>query len=72
MEKKFVEEYTSILSTTQAAIRAGYNEKTARFIGAENLTKPNIQQAIKEAAPLLEYILSHWCSSCFIQGVKVL
>lgn len=52
MEKKFVEEYTSILSATQAAIRAGYTTDidTARFIGAENLTKPNIQQAIKEAA----------------------
>lgn len=52
MEKKFVDEYTSILSATQAAIRAGYTTDidTARKIGTENLSKPHIQQAIKEAA----------------------
>ena len=37
------------LNATQAAIRAGYSKKTARFIGAENLTKPNIEAAIAGA-----------------------
>ena len=37
------------LNGTQAAIRAGYSPKTARFIGCENLTKPNIEAAIAEA-----------------------
>ncbi|WP_417671377.1 terminase small subunit [Pseudoalteromonas tetraodonis] len=34
-------------NATQAAIKAGYSEKTAQAIGAENLTKPLIQKAIK-------------------------
>ena len=48
-QQRFVEEYLIDLNATQAAIRAGYSEKTAKEIGAENLTKPNIAQAIKEA-----------------------
>lgn len=39
-------EYLVDLNATAAAIRAGYSEKTARFIGAENLTKPNIAAEI--------------------------
>lgn len=34
-------------NATQASIRAGYSQKTARAIGSENLTKPIIQEAIK-------------------------
>jgi phage terminase small subunit len=45
----FIREYLVDLNATQAAIRAGYSEKTARFIAAENLTKPNIADAISEA-----------------------
>lgn len=45
----FVHEYLVDLNATQAAIRAGYSEKTARSVAAENLAKPNIQQAIQEA-----------------------
>lgn len=47
-QKKFCDEYLIDLNATQAAIRAGYSEKTARFIGAENLTKPNIQEYIQQ------------------------
>ncbi len=36
-------------NATQAAIRAGYSEKTAKAIGAENLAKPAIAEAIAEA-----------------------
>lgn len=35
-------------NATQAAITAGYNPKTARQIAAENLTKPYIEEAIRE------------------------
>jgi phage terminase small subunit len=45
----FVKEY--ILNggnATQAAIKAGYSEKTAKSIGQENLTKPDVQKAISE------------------------
>ncbi len=48
-QARFVEEYLIDLNATQAAIRAGYSEATARSIGAENLTKPDILEAIIEA-----------------------
>lgn len=44
----FVREYLVDLNATQAAIRAGYSEKTAYSIGQENLKKPEIQAALKE------------------------
>ena len=48
-QRTFVEEYLVDLCATQAAIRAGYSKKTAAVIGAQNLTKLNIQVAIKAA-----------------------
>ena len=45
----FVKEYLVDLNAAAAARRAGYSEHTARFIGTENLSKPNIQKAITEA-----------------------
>lgn len=48
-QKRFIEEYLVDLNATQAAIRAGYSEKTAYSIGEENLKKPVIKQAIEEA-----------------------
>ena len=47
-QQLFVDEYLIDLNATQAAIRAGYSANSARDIGCENLTKPNIQQAIAE------------------------
>lgn len=48
-QRRFVDEYLIDLNATQAAIRAGYSEKTARAIACENLTKPDIEAAIAEA-----------------------
>lgn len=48
-QKLFIDEYLIDLNATQAAIRAGYSVDTAAAIGCENLTKPNIQQAIAKA-----------------------
>lgn len=45
-ERRFVEEYCSNFNATQAALRAGYSERTARQIGYENLTKPYIKAAV--------------------------
>ena len=45
----FVDEYLKDLNASAAAVRAGYSVRTARFIGAENLTKPNIAAAIAAA-----------------------
>lgn len=44
----FCQEYLKDFNATQAAIRAGYSEDTARSIGNENLTKPNIQKLLSE------------------------
>lgn len=48
-QELFVKEYLIDLNATQAAIRAGYSEESAGVIGCENLTKPNIAEAIQEA-----------------------
>lgn len=48
-QQRFVEEYLIDLNATQAAIRAGYSESTARSIASENLSKPDIIEAISEA-----------------------
>lgn len=48
-QRTFIEEYLVDLNATQAAIRAGYSRKTAKEIGCENLSKPNIQEAIRVA-----------------------
>jgi len=46
-QARFIREYLIDLNATQAAIRAGYSKKTARQSGAEHLSKPVIQNAIK-------------------------
>ncbi len=48
-QQRFVDEYLIDLNATQAAIRAGYSEKTAQQMGSENLSKPVIQEAIEKA-----------------------
>ncbi len=47
-QKRFVEEYLIDLNATQAAIRAGYKEKTAYRTGADNLRKPQIQEYLNK------------------------
>jgi phage terminase small subunit len=47
-QELFAKEYIVDLNATQAAIRAGYSEKTAKSIGQENLTKPDLQQYIQQ------------------------
>lgn len=46
-QQRFVDEYLVDLNGTQAAIRAGYSEKTANEIAAENLAKPSIKEAVE-------------------------
>lgn len=45
--KLFVKEYMVDLNSTQAAIRCGYSEKTARQIGSKLLTNVDIMEAIE-------------------------
>ena len=48
-QKRFVREYkTNGGNGTQAAIKAGYSEKTARKIASENVTKPDIIEALEK------------------------
>ena len=47
-QKRFVEEYCVDFNATQAAIRAGYSEKTARQSASRNMADPDIQAAIEE------------------------
>ena len=47
-QKRFCDEYLIDCNATQAAIRAGYSEKTAKQIGTENLSKPDIRAYIDE------------------------
>lgn len=47
-QRRFCEEYVVDWNATQAAIRAGYSENTAKEMGYENLTKPHIAQYIEE------------------------
>ena len=47
-QKRFCDEYLIDLYATQAAIRAGYSERSARQIAERNMTKDDIQKYIKE------------------------
>lgn len=66
-QQRFVEEYCVDFNATQASIRAGYSERTARQIGSENLSKPDISQAIEARLDALSmtaaeatYRMSQW------------
>lgn len=48
-QQRFVEEYLIDLNATQAAIRAGYSEKTANEQGSRLLANVSISEAIAEA-----------------------
>lgn len=47
-QKRFADEYIKSGNATQSAIKAGYSKKTARSMGQENLTKPDIKNYINE------------------------
>ena len=44
--QKFVDAYSLSGNATQAALAAGYSERTACKIGSENLQKPDIQAGL--------------------------
>ena len=47
-QQRFVDEYLIDLNASQAAVRAGYSEHSARITASKLLTKANIQQAVNE------------------------
>ena len=46
-QRVFIDEYLRCWNATEAALRAGYSEKTAYSIGHENLSKPEISELIR-------------------------
>ena len=55
-QKAFCREYILDWNGAQAAIRAGYSEKTAKEISSQNLTKLNIQEYIKQLQSEIEKV----------------
>ena len=53
-QKAFADYYIECGNATEAAKRAGYSEKTARYIASENLTKPVISDYIAERQKQIE------------------
>ena len=53
-QQAFADFYIELGNATEAAKKAGYSEKTARFIGNENLTKPNIKAYIYQRMEVLK------------------
>jgi len=47
-QKRFADYYIETGNATESALKAGYSKKTARSIGQENLTKPDIKAYIDE------------------------
>jgi len=47
-QEMFCKEYLIDLNATQAAIRAGYSENSAKEQGYENMTKPHILEEIQK------------------------
>ena len=47
-QKRFADYYIELGNATEAARKAGYSSKTAKSIGQENLTKPDIKTYIEE------------------------
>lgn len=52
-QRAFVAEYLLSGNATQAAIAAGYSAKTARQIGAQNLTKVNVASYLAEKQSII-------------------
>jgi phage terminase small subunit len=80
-QRLFCMEYLIDFNATQAALRVGYSKKTARFIGAENLTKPNIQAEIstqiseilkKAKIPLEKQIFDFWIKRAFYDITEII
>lgn len=46
-QKKFCDNYLVSGNATESAIKAGYSKRTAKEMGCENLTKPNLTNYIK-------------------------
>jgi len=66
-QQLFVDEYLQSFNATEAAIKAGYSEKTAYSIGWENLRKPDIAEEIQKhlqaSAMSADEVLKRWADT---------
>lgn len=72
-QKGFVKDYIDTGNATQA-VKNNYdvsNDLTARSIGSENLTKPNIQQAIESHAEKAESMVYHLSQNAEAEVVRL-
>lgn len=53
-QKRFADYYIETGNATEAAVKAGYSEKTAAEMGYENLNKPHLKQYIDSRLKELE------------------
>lgn len=68
-QELFITEYMKDLNATQAAIRAGYSEKTANEIGNQNLAKLSIKNEIDKR--LAERAKNNGITAEYVlQGIK--
>lgn len=70
-QELFCKEYLIDLNGTQAAIRAGYSEDTARVIAQENLLKPAIQEYLSKLKAEREQKLEINAEWVLSQAIKV-
>lgn len=73
-QQRFVDEYLIDLNATQAALRAGYSEKTSYSIGQENLNKPEIAKAIGSRQEKIQNkveVTQEWIVQEFIENHKL-
>lgn len=67
----FVAEYLTDFNATRAAIAAGYSKKSARAIGYENLTKPDIQKEIQRQTALVIQNLGITSQRVLLEYLKI-
>ena len=53
-QKAFCDYYLQTGNATESAIKAGYAKRSARSVGSENLTKPDIIEYLKERQKQIE------------------
>lgn len=53
-QSAFIDAYIELGNATQAAIKAGYSKRSAQQVGAENMLKPVIKNAIDERLAAIE------------------
>ena len=53
-QKRFINEYLIDTNATQAAIRAGYSRKSARYTARDLLSRPQIAKEIQEQLAIID------------------